>query len=214
MKETISNFLLVIHHKSVFSIFMVNIVDNVPLEEFRLQAVQCTLFCFSAAQSSSRSIVVGPSVVLSVCWPVCWLVGLSEKVTVRVSNGNLNRGREYWSIWWTQSVGGLLSTGPTLSGSISQVSTKKTFSLWVKRNFWRKIVQLHSICALLRNTNAFTTKDGIKHMDPWKTAKLQLSMKKFNFLFKKKCSLLCTDWFGYILEPHNNGLNVKSIARV
>ena len=52
-------------------------------------------------------------------------------------------------------------------------------------------------------------------MDPWKTAKLQFSMKSILFsIIKKMFFLVCTDWFGYILEPHNNGLNVKSIAIV
>ena len=36
-----------------------------------------------------------------------------------------------------------------------------------------------------------------------------------NLVFKHKvCSLLFTDWFEYIWEPHNNGLKVKSIAIV
>ena len=43
---------------------------------------------FLAAQSSSRSLVVGLLVAWSVGWSVGLLVDLCEKVTFRVSNGN------------------------------------------------------------------------------------------------------------------------------
>ena len=49
------------------------------------------LYVFLAAQSSSRSLVVGPSVGPSVGPTVCSSVrDVCEKVTFRVSNGNLN----------------------------------------------------------------------------------------------------------------------------